>query len=60
MVKKLLEVVVNYLYPALPTVKTDWLFLYALDSVVFAAVVSSPFPSRRLCHLRVPFTHVEV
>lgn len=53
MVKKLLEVVVNYLYPALPTVKTDWLFLYALDSVVFAAVASSPFPSRRLCHLRV-------
>lgn len=42
MVKKMLEVVVNYLYPALTTVKTDWLFLCTPDSVVFAA-------SRPLC-----------
>lgn len=37
MVKKMLEVVVNYLYPALTTVKTDWLFLCTPDSVMFAA-----------------------
>lgn len=36
MVKKMLEVVVNYLYPALTTVKTDWLFLCTPDSVMFA------------------------
>lgn len=36
MVKKMLEVVVNYLYPALTTVKTDWLFLCAPDSVLSA------------------------
>lgn len=41
MVKKMLEVVVNYLYPALTTVKTDWLFLCAPDSVLSA---TSPSP----------------
>lgn len=44
MVKKMLEVVVNYLYPALTTVKTDWLFLCAPDSVL-SATSPSPRPS---------------
>lgn len=58
MVKKTLEVVVNYLYPALPTVKTDWLFLCAPDSVVFATHHPSLLSPRPL-HLQVPFPHVE-
>lgn len=41
MVKKMLEVVVNSLYPALTTVKTDWLFLCTPDSVISAT--SRPF-----------------
>lgn len=44
MVKKMLEVVVNYLYPALTTVKTDWLFLCAPDSVLSATSPSPPAP----------------
>ena len=44
----MLEVVVNYLYPALTTVKTDWLFLCTPDSVMFATsrplFPSLPFP----------------
>ena len=44
MVKKMLEVVVNYLYPALTTVKMDWLFLCTPDSVMFATS-RPPFPS---------------
>ena len=48
MVKKMLEVVVNYLYPALTTVKMDWLFLCTPDSVMFATsrplFPSLPFP----------------
>lgn len=44
MVKTMLEVVVNSLYPALTTVKMDWLFLCTPDSVMFAT--SRPlFPS---------------
>lgn len=48
MVKKMLEVVVNYLYPALTTVKTDWLFLCAPDSVLSATSPSPPpLPTHR-------------
>lgn len=54
MVKKMLEVVVNYLYPALTTVKTDWLFLCTPASVMFAA--SRPLPSPRMPLLSLPLT----
>lgn len=47
----MLEVVVNYLYPALTTVKTDWLFLCTPDSVVLAPPF--PFPLR----LQTPSAH---
>lgn len=45
MVKKMLEVVVNCLYPALTPVKTDWLLLCPPDSVLFAS--SRPEPRSR-------------
>lgn len=64
MVKKMLEVVVNYLYPALTTVKTDWLFLCTPDSVMFATsrplFPSLPFPFPNLFRLQVPFTSFEI
>ncbi|CAI9157545.1 unnamed protein product [Rangifer tarandus platyrhynchus] len=59
MVKKMLEVVVNYLYPALTTVKTDWLFLCTPDSVMFATS-HLLFPSPNLFRLQVPFTSFEM
>lgn len=71
MVKKMLEVVVNYLYPALTTVKTDWLFLCTADSVMFPPALSvpssaqSPFPPAGLLYCETsrqqgqPWTHLE-
>lgn len=50
MVKKMLEVVVNYLYPALTTVKTDWLFLCTPDSVISA----TSRPAHTPPHLQTP------
>ena len=63
----MLEVVVNYLYPALTTVKTDWLFLCTPDSVMFAASRPLPRPQMRLLSLpltglflpEIPFTYFE-
>lgn len=64
----MLEVVVNYLYPALTTVKTDWLFLCTPDSVMFAAsrppapppdATPVPSPHKGLFQLEIPFTYFE-